>query len=793
MMESFNADTKDVEFKMYDKYGTEHTARLVAEYSETRKESPRAGPVGYNDLISTLTAAGIRFNPTQAKILIQQSAGFQNKARRSLPRALTPGYEQTDGLKHVAAYLETQAHVAAKARYRHKITRILKDPEGHYWHGDDKHLRELADDVDTAYKAVQTAKAGGSNQDIIDKLVQREIVTRRNFEAYSYKYSNSKSISGVHVDEVGTPTKGVLHITAGNTKYKLKLKGRGERYRDEATKIVAWYEQSTDVVTSTEDLLSGAISAKLKMVTVLGQLGGNIATALVNLTSIPMHTVPYLSYYNNTRGVGGGFGLGKSTAAISMAGNNLKNAKFGTEEFLSKLVQNWPKGKDASWVNEYGLTIDEAEFLLQETRLGILAPAQFNALAGSARGGIERAGTIKGIQVWMWPFTYTEQLNRRTTALATYRLHRARLEASGVTNTQELRSKATAEANKAVDETQGNYDMYNRPQIARGNIFQYPFMYKQFVLTSVQLLWAMPPKARLMYLTMMFLAAGLKGFPFADDLFDLIDTIAQMLGIRMGSIEMEAHKVLDNIVPGASPFIMNGVLDRFSGATVSTRLGHGDLVPLTGSLLAGASFQREAVNLFGPVYSMFTGLAGMAKSTLRYGGEALGFKPDTTRINDIARESPIAAIRALGDGYAYNRDSSITNAQGKVVSTDMTEFDVVRRIMGFYPAVATRENRVVKLSKRVSDYTAEIRREFQVAYVKAKVSKNQSWANEISKQVQDWNRKTRGTEFYIKNFRANANRAVREALRPTSQRYLKSSPKNMRKDVKWLMDLYDLD
>ncbi|MDP6583375.1 MAG: PLxRFG domain-containing protein, partial [Anaerolineales bacterium] len=415
------------------------------------------------------------------------------------------------------------------------------------------------------------------------------------------------------------------------------------------------YEQSTDVVTSTEDILSGKISAQLKMVTVLGQLGGNIATALVNLTSIPMHTVPYLAYHNSVRGVGGGFGLGRATAEITMAGNNLKNAKFGTEVFLEDMVKNWPKTKKDSWVNNYGITRDEAEFLLQETRLGILSPAQFNALAGSARGGIEKAKTIKAIQVWMYPFTYTEQLNRRTTALATYRLYRARFEAAGITDPNQLRDRASEEANKAVDETQGNYDMYNRPQIARGNIFQYPFMYKQFVLTSVQLLAAMPWQGKVTYLGLMFLAAGLKGFPFADDLFDLIDTIAQMLGLRMGSIEMEAHKILDNIAPGASPFIMNGVLDRFSGATVSTRLGHGDLVPLTGAFRAGANFQREAVNLFGPVYAMFTGLAGMGKSTLRYGGEALGFKPDTTRINDILRESPIAALRAMSDGYAYNR------------------------------------------------------------------------------------------------------------------------------------------
>ncbi len=773
MAKDFNANNIGT-VELSDTDGTLHKVRLVAEHSESRLESPRAGPVGYNDLVQSLTATGIRMNPTQREIVIKKSASFTNKARKSLPRSMSPGFEQEKGLKYLAAYLETQAHVAAKSEYRHKISRVMNNDN--MWKGDDNKLKELAGKVDRLYEAQQKDPHN-------DRLKAALSLARTEFDRFAYMYRHSRA-AGL------TDT---LELTVGGKDYKLKLEGKGERYRDEATRVVAWYEQSTDVVTSTEDKLSGALGAKLKMVTVLGQLGGNLATALVNLTSIHMHTIPYLAYYNEARGTGGGFGLGKASTAVHRAIGNTKNYKFGTEVFLADMVKLWPKGKDDNWVNNYGLTLDEAEFLLRETRLGVLSPAQFNALAGSARGGMEKALTIKVVKGWMYMFTYTEQLNRRATALATYRLQRERLLASNPNmSKQELRLSATREANKVVDETQGNYDMYNRPQMARGNIFQYPFMYKQFVLTSIQMLAAMPVKSRLAYLGIMLLVAGFKGVPFSDDLFDLIDTLAQFFGIKMSSIEMEAHKMIDGIAPGMSPYVMNGVFDNFSGATISTRLGHGDLIPLTGMYKAGSSFERETENLLGPVWAMFTGLLGSAGSAATWVGEALGVKADTTTLNDIARESPIAALRAVADGYAYARDGSITNASGKVVSKDMTTATVIARIMGFYPAAATKENRVVKIAKGMSDYTASIRKEFQVAYVKAKISKNYSGMNNIMREVREWNNNTRGTEFYIRNFTKNANRAAREAMRPTAARYLKSSPKGSRRDTQWLMDLYGI-
>jgi preprotein translocase subunit Sss1 len=113
--------------------------------------------------------------------------------------------------------------------------------------------------------------------------------------------------------------------------------------------------------------------------------------------------------------------------------------------------------------------------------------------------------------------------------------------------------------------------------------------------------------------------------------------------------------------------------------------------------------------------------------------------------------------------------------------------------LGFYPAKASRENRVVRIGKRVSDYAADIRREKQVAYVKARLSNNPSWARKVLREVRDWNRTAKGTEFYIPNFRVNAERALREAKKPTAERYLKSAPIGSRPNIEWLMKLYGLD
>ena len=390
-------------------------------------------------------------------------------------------------------------------------------------------------------------------------------------------------------------------------------------------------------------------------------------------------------------------------------------------------------------------------------------------------------------------FSYTEQANRRVTALAAYRLEKERLQSQGVTDEQQLIATATEAARNAVNISQGEYAMFNRPEMARGNVLQYVFMYKQFVIVTVQLMKSMPLQGQLMMLGFLLLASGLKGLPFAEDIFDIVDTIMQKLGLKTASVEKAIAEWVDSVAPGMTPYVMRGVLDRMTGATMSTRLGMGDLIPLTGAFRAGADPAREVADFAGPVFSGISGLVGMAGSLTKYGAEVTGLRDDTTSFNSILRDSPVAALRSIGDSYAYLNSGTITNSRGQLVASEASTHVILARLLGFYPAIATAQNDIVRLSKNVAEYTKAIKAEYVSAYVKAKVAGDTERMSKIASDVQQWNEDAKGTGLEITSFLRSANRAALEAQRPTVMRYLKSAPKQMRPETIELLRLNGLE
>lgn len=277
------------------------------------------------------------------------------------------------------------------------------------------------------------------------------------------------------------------------------------------------------------------------------------------------------------------------------AASNLKNPKLADDAFLNELV-------DDGGFERFGLTEDEARFLRDQSEQGVLSAAQFNALVGTARGKVFNNKAQAAIQLWMSMFSYTEQVNRRVTALAAYRLEKERAQAQGMTDMEDIIAQATEAGRRAVTTAQGEYAMFNRPEMARGNVLQYIFMYKQFVIITVQLMRSLPVSGQLMMLGLLLITSGLRGLPFAEDIFDIVDTIAQKLGLKMASVEKSIAEWIDAVAPGMTPYVMRGVLDRITGATMSTRLGMGDMLPLTGAFRAGADPAREAADFAGPVF-----------------------------------------------------------------------------------------------------------------------------------------------------------------------------------------------
>jgi hypothetical protein len=741
----------DNEWTLKDEGGNDIKVRFKAEVSKTRQSPDLTEAVNFNEFVYVLNRLNINLAPEARERIVTTLTNQNARARRNLQRSGTEGWDK-DVIRSVSEHLETSAHVAAKKLYRHRLDDILLTESN--WLGDDQKLRALKAAVDAATSDGERARA------------------QREYDEYAYMYRYMKATgrgNTVEIDGKQVPTL-----------------GRGEDYREEAKQVLRWYSEATNITDSTEDMLSGEVGSRLKMITVLMQLGGSVATAVINLASLVTHSLPYLSYYNSRRGFGGGYGEAKAASALWKAATDVANPKLSDDAFLNEML------RDGTY-DRYGLTQDEAQFLFEQTEAGTLQAAQFNALVGTARGKVFNNKAQAAIKLWMSMFSYTEQANRRVTALAAYRLEKERLQAQGITDEQQLIAEATEAARNAVNTAQGEYAMFNRPEMARGNVLQYVFMYKQFVIVTVQLLRSMPMQGQLMMLGFLLLASGLKGLPFAEDIFDIVDTIAQKLGLKMASVEKELATWIDAVAPGMTPYVMRGVLDRATGATMSTRLGMGDLIPLTGVFRAGADPAREISDFAGPVFSGIAGLVGMAGSLAKYGAEVTGLRDDTTSLNSILRDSPLAAVRAIGDSYAYLNSGAITNARGQLVASEAPYHVILARLLGFYPAIATEQNDIVRLSKNVADYSKAIKAEYVSAYVKAKLANDTGRMQEIVQDVAAWNEDAKGTGLEITTFVKSANRAALEAARPTVLRYLKAAPKQMRPETIELLRINGLE
>jgi hypothetical protein len=702
--------------------------------------------INFNDFVYVLNRLNINIEPKERQRIVEALTSQNETARRNLMRTGNPGYDR-DVVRNVSEFLESAAHISAKKIYRNRLDDVIQNKN--YWLGSAEKLKQLE-------RAVKYAKTDNERA-----RAQRE------YEKYAYQYIHMKA-EGHSIN-----VNGKSHETLG----------RGRLYQEEAKKLIRWHSENINLSNSTEDMLT-EYGSPLKMWTVLMQLGGSVASAAINVVSLVTHSWAYLSYYNAERSYGGGYGAGRAGVGLFTAMSDVKNYKLQDAQYLSEILQSGDYVK-------YGLTEDEATFLFDQTEKGTLQAAAFNALLGSSRGKVQNNKLAAVIQGWMSMFSYTEQLNRRVTALAAYRLEKTRSLAEGLSETDAAASAARV-GQDAVNTSQGEYAMYNRPEMARGNLMQYVFMYKQFAIISVQLLKGMNYQGRLQFLGLLLLMSGMKGLPFADDLMDLFDTLCQMFGIKTQAVEKSMYEFFDAVAPGSAPFMMRGVIDQWTGATVSTRLGMGDLIPLSGVFKAGADPWREAEQFLGPVFSGITGIVATGAMIGSYGLEAIGVKDDKTTLTDILRKSPVALARALGDAYSYHDTGAITTPDGKMISRDAGIDTMVTRSLGFYPAIATKQNDIVRVSKATRDYMLEIKASYTAAYVKASAANDNEAKAKIVESVRNWNEGAKGTGLELRNFQATANKAALEASRPTVERFRRSAPIGLRPEVVELMNLHGI-
>jgi hypothetical protein len=665
----------------------------------------------------------------------------------------TPGAD-LDGVMATMKHIESRASTISKVIVRPRLAELMDRSMSStmaLWNADAK-------DPKTGKSQLETLK------DRADKMAANRTATKeekadaqRAYERYAYMYNQT--------NPEGKPR-------------------RANQFYNEAASTVAFLDGNKNVDES--DFGSGPMVSRIRAATSMMQLGGSVATGALNMLSVYTNGIPYLSSYNPKTGFGGGFSAGKVVielhrAAAHVGGPGITSREANTAEFYDKVAG------DKALQTRYNLKAHEAAFIANEIRDGAMIPAQSNALVGTARGRTTQGWQQKFLDGWMWTFNVTEQASRRSLGLTAYRLEYTRKMEAGATEAEAI-AAARKFAVQALQYTMGEYSVLNRPPAWRSGIQSFLYMYKVFPTTSVQMFMNLSRGGKVGMIAGLWLLSGLAGLPFAEDLEDLADTLAQKLKVPgWQGARYETAKFIEEIMPGMSPYLLKGLVNQFVDADIAGRTSLGDLFPGTDILLAGADESRGISEIAGPAPSMLIGTAKFATDLL-----AMPFSA-TVSAETVAREAPITMIRALGDAYAYVQSGSVVDKRGYVVTEDMTAGTIITRMLGFYPGSAANQYEMIRSAKRMTDYQREVVTAYRTAWVKSMMRGDRAGAKAIEAEVDGWNESAKGSALEIKNFAKNSKRALQDANRPAMERTLRSAPNAAERDLQNMIDLMTLN
>jgi len=685
----------------------------------------------------------INVNPTVMERLVTTLSRQEDSARQRLNYSQTPGFDPTSGIFAISRHIESRASTIAKATTRQSLRELMNRelPESRaLWEGDAARVRALEAEV-----ARLEADPDASRD--AKRYAEQQLTQAR----YQYRMTNPNGDGS---------------------------RSRANLYYNQAASTLDYLEGSKYVDES--DFGAGPVASRVRAFTSVWQLGGSIAQGALNLLSPYTNWMPYMASFNAKNGFGGGFGIGKvqaayHTAFMQVGAKGIPKLAMNRADFYDAVA------KDAKLQKQYGLTVDEAQAIATEIREGKLIPAQSNALIATARGQTTNKLARNFIDTFMAPFNLSEQAARRSAFLAAYRLQRDRAMAAGK-SAKEAQQEATDFAVKSIDLTLGEYSVLNRPPAWRGGITSFIYMYKTYPTTTIQLLANLSRPAQLSMLAAIWTLSGAAGLPFAEDLEDVLDTIAQGLGFRQGSIRAEIIRHIEKSFPGMSAPFLKGVVNMHGGPDIASRTSLGNLVPGTGAFLAGADVQREFADILGPAAGFISGTAKTARDLLVFPFSA------SKSLEDVARESPVTLLRLMGDSYAYMQSGAVVDRRGYIVSNEMGMGTILTRLAGFYPASAAAQYDVIRIANRETDYQKEAVAGFRHAWIKATMRGDTQGAAAIMSSVNDWNEATRGTTLEIRNFAQGNIRALREAQRPAGERTLKAAPRGAQEDIRGLVD-----
>ena len=482
--------------------------------------------------------------------------------------------------------------------------------------------------------------------------------------------------------------------------------------KDEAIKMIDFARNPT------ED------AAKLRGMLFVQYIGGSVASAMVNLTQPLTMSYPYLHQFSKKAGVE----LAKAMKLATVGGI--------LDPELKKALK---RAEIDGVVSPQEIHQLQAEAVKKGAGIGALA--RMFGVKGDAANKLDDLSK-RGLFAWGSLFSLAEQFNRRSTFIAAYNIAR-----------QNKQADPFAFAEKAVVETQGIYNRGNRPDWARGAPGALIFTFKQYGISYMEFLTRLPPKEKAIALAILVLAAGLQGLPFADDLDDLIDTLAQQMGYAWNT-KAEKEKFAASILgQSGADFVLHGTsaLPGFP-LDFSARLGMSNLLPGTGMLL------KNKTDKAGEVFDVLGPAGGVLRDALH--GE---FMP-------LAVRNALKAVDMANTGMYRDYSGK------KVIETG--GLDAATKFIGFNPAKVARESRAARMDMQDIQLARNIEAEIAGDMAQGVFTGDKEAVAKAREELVDWNAKNPDKPIVITSQQIMAR--VKKMAQTRRERLIKSAPKELR-------------
>ncbi|MFU6910761.1 PLxRFG domain-containing protein [Pseudomonas aeruginosa] len=483
-------------------------------------------------------------------------------------------------------------------------------------------------------------------------------------------------------------------------------------------------------------------------------LGGSVASAFVNMTQPVQVTFPWLSQY---------CGVKRAAAELGRAARQMAQRSYQFEPDLARALK---RAEDDGVVSP-----QEVHQLMAQARGSGSLRAGDGTRLGDARA-LASNSVARLSMAWGKLFGAAEQINRRMTYIASYRIAKAQ----NMANPDEF-------ARRAVRETQFVYSKASKMRWGRGAVGGTLMTFKTYSVAYLELmhrLWNQGEpgsqerkdgrKAAALMIGMLLLVGGAGGLPFAEDAEDLIDGAAQLMGYNFSTAKAKQEFLESLFGRVLADFIDRGV-SGLPGAPldVSGRLGMGNLIPGTGLLTEKTSHTRDVLEIAGPMGDFASRIASGTRKVL--GGD-IG--------SGILEMSP-GAVRNAAKGVDMMDTGMYRDAKGyKVLDTNVLE--AAMKSIGFQPAsVATIQGANMLNQKAKAFYNLKAQ-EIRSMWAAGIFEKDQGKVERARQAIADWNRRNPDQPMAIRV--PDIMRRVREMSLSKDERIAKTAPKAMRQQMR---------